>query len=261
LGGFEAVAMKPRHVLCALGNWTDFEPIIQLLSQRFDDFELDEDFSTLSADARMPRAFEISAEVGSSTLTKSDQRAVASHSAVVYVLSPSMERGDAARVSGRALELVAALFELGALAIKSESAGLAHGRKRWLGLAESYRKARAAEDDHGSGAALYFAWVQRPIHDEDDGVVYSVGMHLLGEPDTEVDAKVDMANACEWIDLMGLYLAADRPTRPVKDGEGFRLSEGGARRVIRKRPCRRYEDDDFFFNPYGYHRLIPSSTP
>jgi hypothetical protein len=59
------------------------------------------------------------------------------------------------------------------------------------------------------------------------------------------------------MDLLGLYLVGDRPTRRLKDGEGFRLKDAGPRQVMRLVPCQRYEEDDFFFNPYGYIRLEP----
>jgi hypothetical protein len=85
---------------------------------------------------------------------------------------------------------------------------------------------------------------------------YSVGMHLLGQRDTEIEDSLDPATALEWIDLLSLYLIADNPTRPVDDGDGFRLRTAGPRRVIRHVPCDRYEDDEYFFNPYGYHRLV-----
>jgi hypothetical protein len=80
-------------------------------------------------------------------------------------------------------------------------------------------------------------------------------MHLLGRRDVEIDSTVDVPSAVEWIDLLGLYLVADQPTRPVRDGDGFRLRDDGPRRLMRLRPCARYDADDFFYNPYGYIRL------
>ena len=84
-------------------------------------------------------------------------------------------------------------------------------------------------------------------------------MHLLGRRDTEIEDSLEPSDALEWIDLMGLYLVADKPNRPINDGEGFRLRDEGPRRIIRKIPCERYEEDEFFFNPHGYHKLVPDS--
>ena len=93
--------------------------------------------------------------------------------------------------------------------------------------------------------------------DDDEAVYYSCGMHLLGERDVEIEAGLDLADALEWMDLLGLYLVGERPTRPLKDGQGFRLKDEGSRPVMSFRPCERYEEDGFMFNPYGYIRLEP----
>jgi hypothetical protein len=97
--------------------------------------------------------------------------------------------------------------------------------------------------------------VRRPLVEDDESVYYSCGMPLLGKRDVEIEASLDLEAALEWIDLLGLYLVADRPKRPVKNGEGFRLKDSGPRRVMRFGPCQRYEEDEFLFNPYGYIRL------
>jgi len=154
--------------------------------------------------------------------------------------------------------LTAALLREGGVAAKGEGAGIAHGRARWLELAEKLARARQHGDTHTEGAALYWAWMRRPMIDDDEAVYYSCGMHLLGERDIEIETGLDLAEALEWMDLLGLYLVGDRPTRPPKDGEGFRLKDEGPRRVMSFRPCERYEEDGFMFNPYGYIRLEPA---
>ena len=243
-----------RHVLCILGRWQDFSIVRQVLDASYPDFTLDVEFSILSADDRMVRAFEVSAQVGCSTLTSDDLDDIGVHSAVAYVLSPPLLPELSESVSARALQLTGTLLRHGALAAKSESAGLAHGKETWLELAQKHQTSTESGDLHSARAALYHAWVQRPI--VDDSIQYSVGMHLLGLPDTEVEAALDYASACEWIDLMGLYLVADKPSRPLLPGEGFRLSEHGPRRLIEKHACKRYASDDFFHTPFGYHRLV-----
>jgi hypothetical protein len=248
------MSVLPRNVLCVLGKEGALSTFQELLAGEFADFEFDDEYSIAEADERMPRAFHVSAAAGASTITKADRDAIGSHGCVAYLLSPRIEQAASLELAGRALRLVAECFERGALAVKAESVGLAHGKRRWQKLARDYQEAMATGDEHSARAALYFAWVQRPIRDE--GLQYSVGMHLLGVPDTEVDSSLDYDEACQWIDLMGLYLVADRPTRPVKTGEGFRLAEEGPRRVIEKHACSRYEADDFFHNPFGYHRLV-----
>ena len=221
-----------------------------------DDFTFDEDYSQLTPDERMPVAFEASLDRFSPTVTDEDRDSIQSHTAVAYILSPPMPPSAAESVSARTLRLTATLLSQGGLAAKSESAGLAHGRSHWLELARRYSAAADDSDPHTAAAMLYRAWVQRAIHDPSASALYSVGMHLLGHRDTEVDDSPDLPTALEWIDLMGLYLVADKPDRPVLAGEGFRLRDEGPRRIIRQLPCRRYEEDDFFHNPYGYNRLV-----
>lgn len=249
----------PRHVICALGNWRDLDEVDSLVRQEdFPGFELDREFSQLSPDDRMMDSFDASYDRVSPSMSDEDWNAVRTHGAVAYVLSPPIRKDHAADISGRALLLTAALLRGGAVAARGEGAGIAHGRARWLELAEEFARAREDGDTLTEGARLYWAWVRRPMMDDDEGVYYSCGMHLLGERDIEIEASLDLADALEWMDLLGLYLAGDRPTRKLKDGAGFRLKDKGPRRVMRFRPCERYEEDDFLFNPYGYIRLEPS---
>jgi hypothetical protein len=245
-------------VICALGNWCDLDEVDAIVRQeRFPGFELDREFSQLSPDDRMMSSFDASYDRVSPSMSDADWNAVRTHGAVAYVLSPPIRKAHAADVSGRALLLTAALLGGGGVAAKGEGAGIAHGRARWLELAEEFARAKERGDTHTERATLYWAWVRRPIIDDDEAVYYSCGMHLLGERDVEIEAGLDLADALEWMDLLGLYLVADRPRRPLKDGAGFRLKDEGPRRIMSFRPCERYEEDGFMFNPYGYIRLEP----
>jgi hypothetical protein len=252
----------PRHVLCVLGGWRDFDSVEAVVRRVAGaDFMLDRRFSQLTPDGRMVSSFEASYDQVNPSMTAEDWQAVREHAAVAYVLSPPIRKGRAADISGPALSLVAALLRDGGVAAKGESAGIAHGRARWLELAAAHARATERSDAHAAGASLYWAWVRRPLVDEDEAVFYSCGMHLLGQPDAEIESSLDVGAAVEWIDLLGLYLVADRPARPIKQGEGFRLKDPGPRRVMRLTPCERYEEDSFMFNPYGYILLTdPAAT-
>src|SRR5207302_815691 len=114
------------------------------------------------------------------------------------------------------LLLTAALLRGGGIAAKGEGAGIAHGRARWLGLAADFARARKQGDPHAEGASLYGAWVRRPLLAEEEAVYYSCGMHLLGQRDVEIEASLDLTAALEWMDLLGLYLVGDRPTRSLE---------------------------------------------
>lgn len=250
------MTIHPRHVLCVLGHWTDFSPVQSIVSSIDAGFTLDLEYSQLESDDRMEVAFKASLDRNHPTIRGQEWQEIKSHSAVAYILSPPIEKSEAESISATALLMVEALLKEGGVAAKSESAGLAHGRDHWLDLAKEYTKAIEVGDLHTASATLYSAWVQRAIHDEDSGAFYSVGMHLLGHRDVELDNDIDIDDAVDWIDLMGLYLVADKPKRELLDGEGFRLCHEGPRRIIELGDCMRYAEDDFFYNPYGYIRLI-----
>lgn len=250
------MTIKPRHVLCVLGNWDDFSSVQSIVDKVSPEFALDLEYSQLEPDKRMKEAFKASLNRNNPTIGGEELRTIGSHSAVAYILSPAIKKTEAESISATALLLVAELLKAGGVAAKSESAGLAHGRDRWLELAKQYKKASKAGDAHTASATLYWAWVQRAIHDEDTATLYSVGMHLLGHRDVEVDDDLKVSDAVRWIDLMGLYLVADKPKRALRTGEGFRLGDQGPRRVIELDDCLRYAEDDFFFNPYGYVQLV-----
>jgi hypothetical protein len=250
--------IQPRHVVCVLGRWGSFTSVQSIIDSVSPGFTLDLDYSQLEPDNRMKDAFMASLDRNCPTIQGDEWRTIGAHSAVAYILSPPIKKKGAESISATALLLVAELLKAGGVAVKSESAGLAHGRDHWLALAKQYRKAIKDGDAHAASVALYRAWVQRVLHDEDTNSLYSVGMHLLGHRDVEIDDDLDLSDAVKWIDLMGLYLVADKPSRALRSGEGFRLSDNGPRRIIELDDCHRYDEDDFFFNPHGYIRLLES---
>ena len=243
----------PRHVLCVLGRWDSFDAVSTIVTGAgAPGFELDRQFSLLRPDTRMVNSFQASYDRVQPTMNDDDWGAIRSHSAVAYVLSPPARRDLAVAISARALLLTAALLQNGGVAAKADSCGIAHGRAHWLELSTRYAQSHT---EHNQRATLYFSWVRRPILDDQTGSFYSCGMHLLGKPDIEIESSLDVHTAVKWIDLLGLYLVADQPKQSVADGEGFRLYDSGPRRVMRFEPCKRFDEDDFFFNPYGQIRL------
>lgn len=247
-----------RHVICILGHWRNLDGVDAVVQQMgAHDFKLDREFSQVLPDSRMITSFEASYDRVTPSMTENDWQAVKGHTAVAYVLSPPIPKEKAVNISGLTLKLTVELLKSGGVAAKGESAGVAHGRKTWLKLAADLAQARERNDAHEAGAILYRTWVRRPLLDNNSGVYYSCGMHLLGMPDIEIDNSLDLNVALQWMDLLGLYLVSDGPTRPIKDGEGFRLKNEGPRRIIHFRPCERDDPNSFFFNPYGYIRLEP----
>jgi hypothetical protein len=247
----------PRHVICALGAWKSLAPVERVVrSAGGGDFTFDDEHSQLAPDPRMMGAFDAAADRLKPSLLRQDREAILKHGAVVYVLSPRLPAAEAPELSNRTLAVVAALLDAGATAIKGESSGIAHGAARWRALAERARRARGGTRAEllERAAALVGAWVRRPIRD--GGLLYSCGMHLLGERDIELPAGAQIGDDLEWMDLLALYQLAEKPARGLVEGEGFRRRPQGERRILQLHACERYAMDDFSYTPYGYWRLI-----
>lgn len=244
--------VRPRHVVCLLGRFESFDALERVVHDvGGPGFSLDREYSMLEPDDRMGRAFEVSADRTQPSVLEADWDAIAAHRAVAYVLSAPMERVTARATSARMLDVVAAAFEVGVTAVKGESSGIAHGRARWIELAS-----KCHSSDPGEAAlASLDAWVRRPI--VSGSICYSCGMHLLGEPDVEIGRELDEHEILSWMDALAAYVLAEKPLGGVGDGHTFRRVENDPRRRLTAHPCTRYEDDDFFFNPYGYLRIEP----
>ena len=244
--------IRARFVLCVLGNWPSLDAVQSVANEV--GFEIDRDYSQLQTDKRMREAFQASYDRVEPCMTEEDWDQIDNHSVVAYLLSPPIAPETAVKNATLALQLVAKLLNGGAVAVKCESSGLAHGRDHWIDLADTLDVANSANESHLAALTLIEAWVRRPLSDDD--LYYSCGLHLLGQCDVEIDTNVQPLDAVEWIDMLALYVLADRPSRPLLQGEGFRVNEESPRRVFQHQPCTRYESDDFFYNPAGYIRLV-----
>ena len=220
------MSVLPRHVICVLGpeNWLGTARIV--LERFGQGFRFDEEYSQDEPDERMLRAFEVSYDRVAPSMTHSDWAAIDEHASVAYVLSPPLTRESAIEISGNALQLLSLLLQVGGVAAKSESAGLAHGRGEWL------RLATAARAPGADATLLVRPWVRRPL--VDDGEFYSCGMHLLGCPDVTCNDEEDVLAAVARIDATTQELLDGRLRSPVTTA------------------CFRYEEGDLFFNPWGY---------
>lgn len=244
--------VTPRHVLCVLGSGLRLADM-ERIAAGFGGFVLDREYSEAAPDPRMSGAFE--ACMAAASFDEADWEAVESHDTVGYLLSAPMMRDLAADTSRRLLAATAALLRAGAAAVKNESSGITHGRDRWLTLSDQASDAK----DEDLAAALTAAWVKRPIYDS--GVLYSCGMHLLGAPEVEIEVAEEqltrdgVSELVTHLDALAIYLLTDPRAQEIEDGAGFRLTEDAPRHILRTGPCTRYDEDDLFFNPYGYIRL------
>jgi hypothetical protein len=238
--------IKARHVICVLGEWRSLSVISTLVETFGHGFTFDTEYSKTSPDNRMPRAFEVSADRVDPSMTEADLKAIAGHKAVAYVLSPSVDREKSLVVARQTLELISKLFAAGATAIKNESPGLAHGKARWLALTE---RAKASNTDNAT-KALIAATVRRPIQGEN--LLYSCGAHLLGVRDIETLNIKDERDAVKLMDrLIALQLSAGYAASTPTGIE----SDNGKQLTVATSNSKHYENDDFFYNPFGYLRV------
>lgn len=241
--------VQPRHVVCALGSWKTFAPIEMVLTERGGPgFVIDLKYSQLEPDPRMADAFAVAADRVNPSITDADRAAIRDHTAVAYILSPSIEPGQGQTVSRHMLALIGMLIDIGATAIKSRSAGVAHGLERWRELATT----AVGGSEFERAVALRRAWVRRPITDGD--TLYTCGMHLLGDRDIEIPDSGDVRTDVHWLDFFATFLLVEKP-EGMPDGASFRQTEDGEVRILRARECTRYPSDDYLHNPYGYWRL------
>jgi len=209
----------------------------------------------------MVPAFKAVAKGLGSTLTDAVYKQIASHETVLYVLSGNLTEREAPAGSDEFLHLGRKLLELGGIAIKCDSSGTAHSKESWSEFSKT------AADDSSSArdiwTALFAAYVQYPIGEEDD--LYTCGMHLLGKPDLVISSdllgsvKVEAASPPQLANLLfsafGLYLLVECREGSFCSGHTFRPDRTWPRMRVVWEECSRYEEDDFFFNPFGYWRF------
>jgi hypothetical protein len=203
-------------------------------------------------DDRMERAFRVNAMPMNSTLMPEDVDAVALHKSVAYIVSEPAPRENAVAIARTMLRLGHALLDAGGLAIKCESSGIGHSRSGWSLLTD----ATEASSDADSLSTLHSLFVAAPIRKDEE--LYTCGMHLLGYPDA-IALVDDDTEGAHLLSSFLLYLLQESVAHPIAEGHTFRPSEGSTRYRLQHEPCRLYEPDRFFFNPYGMWRLSPAS--
>ncbi len=249
------VAITPRHVLCFLGGKDGLPDLGQAarsaIGQFADGFSVDESYSVNEPDDRMEQSFAVCWDrVKENAFDEMDEQAVAGHGSVLYVLGPPMKAETTVATSATALRLVEAMLDHGAVAVKGESAGVAHGRRRWKELAGEARSAVASGDLLGLATSCRLAFARRPIGDPTDNEdMASVGFHLVGLPDVVID-EVQLENPkvytngnqleiARFMDELAAEMAADGISTTVASNK-YLLSDDN-----------RYEEDSYKFNPFG----------
>ncbi|OWV91888.1 hypothetical protein ATY75_01545 [Rhizobium sp. N122] len=243
----EASSVTPRHVLCFLGRDSDLSHLSEAALQAITDFaagfSIDEDYSQAEPDDRMSRSFDVCWDrVEPDAWDQADEKAVADHQSVLYILGPSMAQAETVKVSMLALRLVEHLIGAGAVAVKGESAGIAHGLDRWRELIRQGAAAQKAADRLAQQRIGRLAFAKRPLSAR--GYLESVGFHLVGLPDVYVP------------DTAG----SEKQIVAIMDAVADEIAERGLEPTLKDRRASlsfnsTYEMDEFKFNPYGIVRL------
>lgn len=245
----------PKIVMCFPSTQVSVSNLQKILEEEETDFEINE------YDATIVGAFEKAGLGRSPSLTKDELESLADHAAILYALSDNFPDRFAANIAFHFLRVGRRLLEAGAIAMKCESSGIAHSRKRWLELADQAE--RGADGEWISfWSALFDAFVQFPIVLNDD--FYSCGMHLLGKPDVIVSRELmkqtlktqSTTDSIVYLfERFCVYLLAECQDGTFASGYTFQPDlEWPSFRVIWEE-CTGYEQDDLFYNPYGRWRF------
>jgi hypothetical protein len=187
-----------KSILCIPGNWNDFEKFHESLivssgagymviggmlisgeRQRHYTIEFCE------RDEKMKASFAVAGSVTRVTEEFLDE--IDRHTYVIYIVGETgnMEEAEHIAHAGNAI------LKAGGTGIKIESAGKAFEKDMWMGALEGFEPHR-----------LYEMFVLDSIIDE-DGTLYSCGMHNLGLKDTIVSGEEfqDASELIEYLDI------------------------------------------------------------
>lgn len=185
-------------------------------------------------DPNLKKAFSIA---GRGRLTEEDLEAIGSHTYTLYLIAD----GGSADVAKKLLRATNALLKSGGIAVKIESAGVAHRVDQW---------AEFCSHDHPGSLLQAFV-----IYIGGDGFYYSCGMHNLGHRDVIVEADIEPDEAAKLLHTFLLYLLIENPT--INDRETFSIDASAPRYRLFREPCTKYAADDLFHNPYGMWKMVP----
>jgi len=174
---------------------------------------------------------------GQGAFADEDLRAVDRHKTTAWLVfdQPGLET---ARTAAR---FARALLEAGGVAVKVDSAGLAHTRERWL-----------RDWDDQDPRAIYALFVTLV---GGEGIIYSCGMQNFALPDTAVPMSLGEAEAAQMINIFNLYQVFESPE--LESGNTFSLdADSPSFRVMHETYVDGYQGTTLE-NPHGLWMLHP----
>lgn len=178
-------------------------------------------------DSRMTEAF---AAAGQGKLPRECLEQIRQHTAVTYLHFPINLHEQRERVA----KFTGLVRQAGGIAVKVESAGVAHTWEAW--------ESRLS----GSMFDLYCCAI---VLVGDKQSFYSCGMHHFGLPECEVPRFMGVADGADLINRFNAWRINDRPM--INSGETFSLAANELPFRLELRPDSRHSAGDLFHNPHG----------
>ncbi len=185
-------------------------------------------------DPRLRKAFAVA---GRHWVANQDLENIEAHSFVLYLL----KEGGSPDHCRRAMDFANGLLRAGGLAVKVETAGVAHSPADWRKMSE-----RKTVPD------LIRAFVVVAMGEE---TTYSCGMHNFGLRDAVVASKLSPDEAARLVNRFIVYVLAEQPR--LGPGETFSVAMDAPHYRLSAEPCTKFAANDAFHNPYGMWRLTP----
>lgn len=156
---------------------------------------------------------------------------IVNHRSVVYLQFDS----DSENLRYNILGFSTLLEKAGGLAVKVETAGIAHSFETWKSLMGS-----------NSSYDLYQAVTTVAMNEE---VIYSCGMQQFNLPDACVPAETDQNYALSLLAIFNHYQMTSETA--LKEGDSFQVAEDAPVHRLVMRDEFIYRDEPFFANPFG----------
>lgn len=187
------------------------------------------------ADEEIKEAFRYAGIV--TGMTDSFLNEIEAHKHVVYISGVTGSLEEARHLAFAA----EAILKTGGIGIKIETTGKAFEKDKWCELLANFEESN-----------LYQMFVIDSIVDN-DGTVYSCGMHNLGYKDTIVSG-VEFQQAVALISTFGYYQIIEKPG--IQNGQTFSTDITSPRFRIMDEPNQPNRGDELFENKFGMWRLI-----
>ncbi|WP_285769047.1 DUF4261 domain-containing protein [Peribacillus sp. SI8-4] len=154
------------------------------------------------------------------------------HTFTVYILAAAGAVADL-------IDAGAAILKAGGIAVKIETAGLAHSKEDWLKLHQS------------PDLLSVYAHFVTIIGEED--YYCSFGMKAFGLPDAVTLNTMSPKEAAALLNTFNYYHVGERPI--FKNGETFSIQQEAPDFTLTSLQDFRYEEDHPFYNPCGLWNL------